>query len=65
MKPKLLIVTLYVLLLVLLGGCQTEIEVDLPDYEPKFVVEGYIENGKPAMVILTQSMPYFEHYAHP
>lgn len=40
-------------------GCQQEIEVDLPDYEPKVVVEGTIENGKPAMVILSKSISYF------
>lgn len=61
MKPKLLIVTLYGILLMLFGACQTEIEVDLPGYEPKLVVEGYMENGKPAMVILTKSIPYFQH----
>lgn len=42
-------------------GCQQEIEVDLPDYEPKMVVEGTIENGKPAMVILSKSISYFAH----
>lgn len=42
-------------------GCQQEIEVDLPDYEPKMVVEGTIENGKPAMVILSKSIPYFSN----
>ena len=42
-------------------GCQQEIEVDLPDYEPKIVVEGTIENGKPAMVILSKSISYFAH----
>lgn len=42
-------------------SCQTEIEVKLPDYEPKLVVEGYIENGKPARVMLTRSIPYFEN----
>lgn len=40
-------------------GCQQEIEVDLPDYESKLVVEGSIENGKPAMVILSKSISYF------
>ncbi len=41
------------------GACETEIEVDLPDYEPKLVIEGTIENGQPAIVTLTRSIPYF------
>lgn len=42
-------------------GCQEEIEVELPDYESKIVIEGSIENGYPAMVILSNSIPYFEN----
>ena len=40
-------------------GCQQEIEVELPDYETKIVIEGSIETGEPAMVILSKSIPYF------
>lgn len=40
-------------------GCQREIDLDLPDYQPKLVVEGTIENGSPAMVMLSRSIPYF------
>ena len=43
------------------SACQSEIEVDLPDYQSKLVVEGYIENGKPAMVMLSRSIPFFQH----
>lgn len=39
--------------------CQKEIEVELPDYERKIVIEGSIENGQPAMVIVSRSVPYF------
>ncbi len=42
-------------------GCQKEIEVDIPDYERKIVIEGRIENGSPAMVIVSRSVPYFDH----
>ena len=45
----------------LFQACQSEIEVKLPDYEPKLVVEGYIENGKPPRVMLTRSVPYFQY----
>lgn len=40
-------------------GCQKEIEVDIPDYERKIVIEGRIENGSPAMVIVSRSVDYF------
>ncbi len=43
----------------LLSGCQTEIEVELPEYTPKLVIEGSIENGEPALVVITRSIPYF------
>lgn len=57
MKCKLLI---FSLLFLIFAACQTEIEVDLPDYEPKLIVEGYIENGQRAYVMLTRSIPYFQ-----
>ena len=40
-------------------SCQKEIEVDIPDYERKIVIEGRIENGSPAMVIVSRSVDYF------
>jgi len=43
----------------MLSACETPIDVELPDYEPKLVVEGTIENGQPAVVTLTNSIPYF------
>jgi hypothetical protein len=51
----------YFLLLfsVLLFSCQTEIEVTVPDYYNKLVVEGYIENGEYPVVSLFRSAPYF------
>lgn len=42
-------------------ACQKEIEVDLPDYGKKLVVEGYIENDEFPIVMLTRSIPYFSH----
>lgn len=45
--------------LLTLFSCRKEVSVDLPDYEPKLVVEGTIETGAPPVVILTQSVPYF------
>ena len=40
-------------------GCQREIDLKLPEYQPKLVIEGTIENGQPAMVMLSKSIPYF------
>ena len=61
MNIKYFILVFYILLMMLFTACQSEIEVDLPDYEPKLVVEGYIENGQPARVMLTRSVPFFQH----
>ena len=53
----------FTLLIVFIGmlftQCQKEIDVELPDYERKIVIEGSIENGQPAMVIVSRSVPYF------
>lgn len=46
-------------MLLLLSACQREIDMKLPDYGPKLVVEGTIETGSPAMVMLSRSVPYF------
>jgi len=43
----------------LLLSCQTEIDVTVPEYYNKIVVEGYIENGAYPMVSLYRSAPYF------
>jgi len=40
-------------------ACQTEIEVTIPEYYNKMVVEGYIENGAYPIVSLYKSAPYF------
>ena len=41
-------------------GCQREIDLKLPEYQPKLVIEGTIENGQPAMVMVSKSIPYFK-----
>lgn len=48
-----------VLLCGLLAACQTEIEVKPPEYHNKLVVEGTIESGDYARVVITRSVPYF------
>ena len=61
MKIKYFILGVCLIFSLLFQACQSEIEVKLPDYEPKLVVEGYIENGKPPRVMLTRSVPYFQY----
>jgi hypothetical protein len=39
--------------------CEKEIDLNIPVPAPKLVVEGWIENGKAAEVILSRSAPYF------
>jgi len=41
-------------------SCQKQVEVDLPDVEQSYVVEGIIETGSPPIIILTQTQGYFD-----
>src|SRR5688500_16738105 len=49
---------LSIALAMVLTSCEKEIEVDLPETEPRVVVEGYIESGAPPVVLLTRTQPY-------
>lgn len=40
-------------------GCRKDVKLKLPEYEQKVVVEGAIETGSPAVVLLSFSVPYF------
>ncbi len=48
------------ILFAVLTGCEKEIQIDLPEYTPKLVVEGYIEQDGYPFVMLSKSIPYFE-----
>ncbi len=41
-------------------SCRKEIQIELPEYEPKLVVEGSIETNLPPVIILTKSVGYFD-----
>lgn len=43
----------------LITGCETPIEIDLPEHQQVAVIEGWIENGKPAIVAMSISRPYY------
>ena len=45
-------------LVFLLCACQKEINVKLPDYDKKLVVEGFVVNGQHPTVILSRSISY-------
>ncbi|MDR1758358.1 MAG: DUF4249 domain-containing protein [Bacteroidales bacterium] len=54
----------YIVLYLLMTGvcftaCEKKIDMTLPSYQDKLVVEGSIENGEVPMVLLTKSIPYF------
>lgn len=44
---------------ILLVNCEKEVEVEIPYHVRKMVVEGWIEQGKGAQVILSLSAPFF------
>lgn len=50
----------YILLLVLISSCglEREIDLNLPEYEEKLVVECYLERGKPIQLLLTESQAF-------
>ena len=49
----------YILVVLLATSCEKEIDIDLPQYTSKVVVEGSIETGAPPLVFLTSSHEFF------
>jgi len=43
-------------------SCRKDVQVKLPEYQQKLVVEGSIETGAPAVVLLSYSIPYFGEF---
>ena len=58
MKKYRIIITY--LFLILAFACTKEVEIELPEAEEKFVVEGWIEQNQFPIVILTKNAPYFD-----
>src|SRR5436190_19041059 len=58
---------LFLVLLFSFIGCRKDITPKLPEYHQKVVIEGAIETGEAAVVLLSYSVPYFGEfdYAHP
>ncbi len=53
---------LYILPLLGLFACdlQKQVDLNLPEYEPKLVVESYLRPGQPFVVTLLESTPFFD-----
>ncbi|HEY0029741.1 MAG TPA: DUF4249 family protein [Bacteroidia bacterium] len=51
--------TLLILAITLFSACTEVIDVKLPNSDKKIVIEGIIENGKFAQVIITRTIPLF------
>lgn len=51
----------FILILAVTTACnlEQEIELNLPDYEEKIIVEAYLEAGQPYQVLITRSSSYF------
>ncbi len=43
----------------IMAGCSKELDIQIPQPGSKLVVEGWIEQGRPARILLTQSVPFF------
>jgi hypothetical protein len=50
---------LSITLLFALSGCEKNVTVDIPKADEQLVVEGYIENGQPALLVLSRTLPFF------
>lgn len=50
------------LLFLLLTSCQQKIDLKIPDYTQKLVVEGKIENGANPQIYLSYTVPYFGNH---
>ncbi len=53
------IYTITFLMAVVLSSCQQKIDIKLPEYKEKLVVEASIETGKTTQVLLSMTAPYF------
>ena len=57
---SIMLVAIIVVTASVIYGCNKIIDVDLPDAEPMLVVEGTIKEGEKPMVLLSNSMGYFD-----
>lgn len=53
-------ILLIVLFSIVLLSCEKDIDIELPEADRKFVVEGSIEPGQPPFILLTKTEGYFD-----
>lgn len=53
---------LYLLIFFLSCNLEQEIEIELPAYEERVVVEAYLEPGQPLRLLLSRSAPFFDDF---
>lgn len=53
-------IILLMALIALLGGCELTVDVDMPEHEPKLVVNARMEQQQPIWVEVTESKPVLE-----
>jgi len=51
----------FVFVSLIFSGCETPISLKIPSMENTKVIEGSIENNKPAVVVISKSLPYFSN----
>ncbi|MCU0455193.1 MAG: DUF4249 domain-containing protein [Bacteroidales bacterium] len=54
-----IIITFFPVLLLLATSCNENLEYNVPDPDDMIVIDGWIENGQYAKVLLTRNTPYF------
>ena len=59
MKRSAPIATFSIVLLCIITGCQQQIEVDLPEVDPVYVVEGTIVEGEAPIVFVGEAVRVF------
>ncbi|HBG87734.1 MAG TPA: hypothetical protein DDW62_09320, partial [Marinilabiliaceae bacterium] len=47
----------FLVLISLLASCVKDVELEQGSYEPKIVIDGYIESGRGANIYITRSSP--------
>jgi hypothetical protein len=59
MKDKLFVLSLFTVFSLATIGCNDDLLLNLPEPDDKIVIDGWIENGQYAKVLLTRNSPYF------
>ncbi len=62
MQAKITVQTLSLYFLFGLMSCESDIDLNLPEYQPQVVIECYLENQKPVLLSLSESQPYFDTF---